>query len=65
MRALAAAILTTAVPMIVGQRWISGPPVVRCSLGAVLGIVVLAIGGLLGGLAGSPVLGAGLTLVVG
>ena len=65
MRALAAAILTTAVPMIVGQRWISGPLVVRWSLGAVLGIVVLAIGGLLGGLAGSPVLGAGLTLVVG
>ena len=32
-------------------------------LGAVLGIVVVA-GGLLGGLAGSPVLGAGLTLVV-
>jgi hypothetical protein len=65
MRALAAAILTTALPMIVGQRWIWGPAVVRWSLGAVLGIVLLAIGGLLGGLAGSPVVGAGLTLVVG
>jgi len=65
MRALAAAILTTALPMIVGQRWISGPAVIRWSLGAVVGIVVLAIGALLGGLAGSPVLGAGLTFVVG
>jgi hypothetical protein len=65
MRALAAAILTTALPMIVGQRWISGPAVIRWSLGAVVGIVLLAIGGLLGGLAGSPVFGAGLTLVVG
>jgi hypothetical protein len=65
MRALAAAILTTALPMIVGQRWIWGPAVVRWSLGAVIGIVLLAMGGLLGGLAGSPVLGAGLTLVVG
>jgi hypothetical protein len=65
MRALAAAILTTAVPMIVGQRWISGTTVVRWSLGAVLGIVLLAIGGLLGGLAESPALGASLTLVLG
>jgi hypothetical protein len=65
MRALLAASLTTALPMIVGQRWISGPTVVKWSLGAVFGIVLLAIGGQLGGLAGSPVLGAGLTLVVG
>ena len=64
MRAVLAAILTTALPMSVGQRFISGLPIVRWSVGAVLGIVLLAIGGLLGGLAGSPVLGAVLMLVV-
>ena len=65
MRALLAAILTTVLPMIVGRRWLSGPVVVTWSLGAVVGIVLLALGGLLGGLVGWPVLGAGLALVVG
>ena len=64
MRAILAAILTTALPMVVGQRFISGLPIVRWSVGAVLGIVLLAIGGLFGGLAGSPVLGAVFMLLV-
>ncbi len=51
--------------MVVGQRWITGSPVVRWCLGAVVGIVILALGGLLGGLAGSPLVGAALTLLVG
>jgi len=65
MRALLAAALTTALPMIVGQRWIAGSPVVRWWLGAVVGIVLLAMGGLLGGLAGSPLVGAVLMLLGG
>jgi hypothetical protein len=65
MRAILAALLTTALPMIVGQRLISGLPVVRWSLGAVVGIVLIGMGGLGGGLAGSPVLGAVFMLLVG
>ena len=65
MRAIGAAILTTALPMIVGQRFIDGLPIIQWSLGAVVGIILLALGGLFGGLAGSPVLGAVLMLLVG
>jgi hypothetical protein len=65
MRAIFAAILTTAFPMIVGQRFIRGLPIIQWSLGAVLGIALLALGGLFGGLAGSPVLGAVLMLLAG
>ena len=65
MRAIGAAILTTALPVIVGQRFIDGLPIIQWSLGAVVGIILLALGGLFGGLAESPVLGAVLMLVVG
>jgi hypothetical protein len=65
MRALLAAVLTTVVPMIVGQRWISGSPVVKWSLGAVVGIVLLAMGGMAGGLVGFPVPGAAFMLLLG
>ncbi len=65
MRAIFAAIATTAVPMLVGQRWIAGHPLVRWSLGAVIGIVLAAIGGLLGGLVGAPVGGATVMLTLG
>jgi len=65
MRATLAAILTTVLPMIVGQRFIRGLPIIQWSLGAVVGIVLLALGGLSGGLAGSPVVGAVLMLLVG
>lgn len=65
MRAVLAAALTTVLPTIVGTRWISGSPILRWSLGAVIGIIMLAFGGLLGGLAGHTFLGATLVLVVG
>src|SRR4029453_1906907 len=64
MRASLAAILTTALPLIVGQRFISGLPIARWALGAVVGIVLLAMGGLLGGLTGSPLRGAVVMLLV-
>lgn len=60
-----AAVLTTALPTIVGARWVSGSAVLRWSVGAVLGIILLAFGGLIGGLVGQPVLGATLSLLVG
>jgi hypothetical protein len=60
-----AAALTTVLPTIVGARWISGAAVLRWSVGAVIGIILLAFGGLLGGLAGHPLLGATLLLLVG
>jgi hypothetical protein len=60
-----AAALTTALPTIVGARWISGSRVFRWSLGAVIGIILLAFGGLLGGLAGHPLIGAALSLLAG
>jgi hypothetical protein len=65
MRAVLAAALTTALPTFVGSRWISGSRVLRWSLGAVIGIILLAFGGLLGGLVGSPLVGAALLLSVG
>jgi hypothetical protein len=64
-RAVAAAALTTVVPTLVGRRWISGSEVIRWSLGAVVGVVLVATGGLLGGLLGSPSTGAVLTSLVG
>jgi hypothetical protein len=63
MRALLAAALTTVVPTVVGWRFISGPRVLQWSLGAVVGIVLVAIGALLGGLLGSPLLGAAAMLL--
>jgi len=65
MRAILAVALTTALPMIIGQRWIAGPVVMRWSLGGVVGIVLLAWGGLVGGLAGSPPVGAAVALIIG
>jgi hypothetical protein len=65
MRAVVAAALTTALPTIVGARWVSGSPVLRWSFGAVIGIILLAFGGLLGGLAGYPLIGAALLLLAG
>ena len=65
MRPILAAALTTALPMLVGQPWITGAPIVRWSLGAVVGIVLLALGALFGGLLGNPTAGAALLLLVG
>ena len=65
MRPILAAALTTVLPMIVGQRWVAGSAVMRWSLGGVVGIVLLALGGLMGGLAGSPPGGAAAALVIG
>lgn len=63
MRLVVAALLTTAVPMVVGQRWVGGDPLVRWSVGAVLGVVFLGAGAMLGGFAGAPVVGAAAALV--
>lgn len=65
MRLVAAALLTTVVPMLAGQRWIGGHPFVRWALGAVLGVVFLGFGAMLGGFLGTPVVGAAIALVVG
>jgi hypothetical protein len=65
MRAFFAAALTTVAPTIVGWRFISGSQVLRWSLGAVVGIVLVAIGALMGGLLGSPLLGSAVVLLVG
>ncbi len=62
MRPLLAAVLTTVVPMIVGRRFVAGPLLIQWCLGAVVGVVLLAMGGLFGGLAGAPVGGAVLML---
>ena len=64
MRAVLAAALTTLLPAVVGRRWVSGSSVLRWSLGAVVGVVLVATGAVMGGLLGTPVVGAALTLVI-
>jgi hypothetical protein len=61
--AVAAALLTTVVPMLVGQRWLDGHALARWTLGGVLGLVILAFGTMLGGFAGAPVSGAAAALL--
>ena len=64
MRAVLAAAATTVLPAVAGQRWIDAPAFLRWSLGSVLGIVVMALGALIGGLLGAVVPGALAALVV-
>ena len=64
-RAAAAALLTTLVPMLVGQRWVGGHALVRWTVGAVLGVVILAFGAMMGGFLGAPVSGAVAALLAG
>ena len=64
MRAVLAAALTTLLPAVVGRRWVSGSSVLRWSLGAVVGVVLVATGAVMGGLLGTPVVGAALTLFI-
>ena len=64
MRAVLAAALTTLLPAVVGRRWVSGSSVLRWSLGAVVGVVLVATGAMMGGLLGTPVVGAALTLFI-
>src|SRR5215211_213577 len=50
MRPAIAALATTLGPTLIGARWVAGPPLLRYSLGALVGLVIVAFGALLGGL---------------
>jgi hypothetical protein len=50
MRPALAALATTLVPTVLGARWVGGPVLLRYSLGALVGIVIVAFGVLVGGL---------------
>jgi hypothetical protein len=50
MRPAIAALATTLGPTLIGARWVGGPPLLRYSLGALVGLVIVALGALLGGL---------------
>jgi hypothetical protein len=50
MRPAIAALATTLGPTLIGARWVGGPPLLRYSLGALVGLVIVAFGALLGGL---------------
>jgi hypothetical protein len=50
MRSVIAALATTLGPTLIGARWVGGPPLLRYSLGALVGLVIVAFGALLGGL---------------
>lgn len=63
MRLVAAALLTTLVPMLVGQRWVGGGHLVRWSLGAVLGMVFAGFGVMMAGLLGLPLLAGGAAIL--
>jgi hypothetical protein len=60
-----AALATTLVPTLVGARWVGGPLLLRCSLGALVGVVIVAFGALVGGLVGAVVPVALLTCLAG
>jgi hypothetical protein len=49
MRPAIAALATTLGPTLIGARWVGGPPLLRYSLGALVGLVIVAFGALLGG----------------
>src|SRR5215213_4490223 len=49
MRPALAALATTLGPTVLGARWVAGPLLLRCSLGALVGIVIVAFGTLVGG----------------
>ena len=55
MRPALAALATTMGPTLIGARWVAGPLLLRCSLGALVGIVIVAFGALVGGLVGAVV----------
>jgi hypothetical protein len=55
MRPALATLATTLGPSLIGVRWIGGPLLLRCSLGALVGMVIVAFGALLGGLVGAVV----------
>jgi hypothetical protein len=55
MRLALAALVTTLGPTLLGTRWVGGPLLLRCSLGALVGIVIVAFGALVGGLVGAVV----------
>lgn len=55
MRLTLAALVTTLGPTLLGTRWVGGPVLLRCSLGALVGIVIVAFGALVGGLVGAVV----------
>src|SRR5919106_6350814 len=55
MRPAIAALATTLGPTLIGARWVGGRPLLRYSLGALVGLVIVAFGALLGGLVGAVV----------
>jgi hypothetical protein len=55
MKPVLAAVVTTLGPTLIGARWVGGPLLLRCSLGALVGIVIVAFGALIGGLVGAVV----------
>jgi hypothetical protein len=65
MRLALAALVTTLGPTLLGTRWVRGPVLLRCSLGALVGIVIVAFGALVGGLVGAVVPAVLLACVAG
>jgi hypothetical protein len=55
MRPAIAALATTLGPTLIGARWVGGSPLLRYSLGALVGVVIVAYGALLGGLVSAVV----------
>jgi hypothetical protein len=55
MRPALAALATTLGPTLLGARWVGGPLLLRCSLGALVGVVIVAFGALVGGLVAAVV----------
>jgi hypothetical protein len=49
MRLAVAALVTTIVPTIIGARWVNGPASVRYGLGALVGVALIGLGGMIGG----------------
>lgn len=63
-RSLLAAVLTTALPTMVGARWFRGPAAARYGLGSLVGVGALGAGAVLGAMAGLLLPGAAAGVVV-
>jgi hypothetical protein len=65
MRPALAALATTLGPTLIGARWVGGPLLLRCSLGALVGMVIVGFGVLVGGLVQAVVPAALLACLAG
>ncbi len=65
MRSVLAAVVTTLGPTLIGARWVTGPLLLRYALGALIGMVIVAFGAMIGGLANALVPGLLLACLAG